>query len=407
MKKDQWVLVTMLVLALALAADAEAKTYKIASSLAITGPTSDAGAPYAKGMEDYAKYANDQKILGDDKVEMIIRDDQYKTDVTKRNFEEFLGQGIAIYLNYSTGSTLGLKRDFEEEKMPTLPASFHRGNLDDSSYIFLPITSYSGQCFALAEYMIKNHKGGGVPKVALYVHPSAFGRAPVDDLKKAVGSELKMEIVEVVEHGQDLDNTATLQRLISKGTQYVLIQTIQSPVATLLNDAQRLGVIAKQFGEAGKLTFMGAHYTGGNDLIDLAGAAAEGFFWTTSYKLTSEHKDLAEQQVAIAKKYGRDEKTANSHNYTNGMMVTQVAVEAMRRTKAKGKDITKQTLYEELLAMSGQGAYTPFTTVGPVTFSKTDREGVDTLQLYVVKSGVFRSVGTPFLPESYKKLFGK
>jgi branched-chain amino acid transport system substrate-binding protein len=397
----------MLVLALALAADAEAKTYKIASSLAITGPTSDAGAPYAKGMEDYAKYANDQKILGDDKVEMIIRDDQYKTDVTKRNFEEFLGQGIAIYLNYSTGSTLGLKRDFEEEKMPTLPASFHRGNLDDSTYIFLPITSYSGQCFALAEYMIKNHKGGGVPKVALYVHPSAFGRAPVDDLKKAVGKELKMEIVEVVEHGQDLDNTATLQRLISKGTQYVLIQTIQSPVATLLNDAQRLGVIAKQFGEPGKLTFMGAHYTGGNDLIDLAGAAAEGFFWTTSYKLTSEHKDLAEQQVAIAKKYGRDDKTANSHNYTNGMMVTQVAVEAMRRVKAKGKDITKQTLYEELLAMNGQGGYTPFTTVGPVTFSKTDREGVDTLQLYVVKSGVFRSVGTPFLPESYKKLFSK
>ena len=94
MKKGQWVLVTMAVLALAFAANVQAKTYKIASSLAITGPTSDAGAPYAKGMEDYAKYANDQKILGDDKVEMIIRDDQYKTDVTKRNFEEFLSQGI-------------------------------------------------------------------------------------------------------------------------------------------------------------------------------------------------------------------------------------------------------------------------------------------------------------------------
>ena len=103
MKKGQWVLVTMAVLALAFAADVQAKTYKIASSLAITGPTSDAGAPYAKGMEDYAKYANDQKMLGDDKVEMIIRDDQYKTDVTKRNFEEFLSQGIVIYLNYSTG----------------------------------------------------------------------------------------------------------------------------------------------------------------------------------------------------------------------------------------------------------------------------------------------------------------
>jgi branched-chain amino acid transport system substrate-binding protein len=409
MKKNQWTFVTIAVAAVFLvvfAANVQAKTYKMASSLAITGPTSDAGAPYAKGMEDYARYANDQKILGDDTIEMIIRDDQYKTDVTKRNFEEFLGQGIVIYLNYSTGSTLGLKRDFEEEKMPTLPASFHRGNLDDSNYIFLPITSYSGQCIALAEYLVKNHKGDK-PKVAMFIHPSAFGRGPVDDLKKAVAAGLNMEIVEVVEHGQDLDNTATLQRLTSKGVQYVISQTVQSPVATLLNDAQRLGMIAKQFGESGKLTFMGAHYTGGNDLVDLAGAAAEGFFWTTSYKLTSEPGEWTNQQLAMAKKYGRDDKTANSHNYTNGVMVAQIAVETMRRVKAKGKEINRQNLYEELLAMNGNNAYSPYTTVGPVTYSKTDKEGVDTLQLYVVKGGAFKSVGTPFMPEYYKKLYGK
>lgn len=409
MKRNHWSVMFAAVAAVFLvvvAGTVEAKTYKLASSLAITGPTSDAGAPYAKGMEDYARYANDEKLLGGDTVEMIIRDDQYKTDVTKRNFEEFLSQGIVIYLNYSTGSTLGLKRDFEEEKMPTVPASFHRGNLDDSNYIFLPIASYSGQCIALAEYLVKTHQGGK-PKVAMFIHPSAFGRGPVEDLKKAVAGGLNMEIVEVVEHGQDLDNTAMLQRLTSKGVQYVISQTVQSPVATLLNDAQRLGLIAKQFGEPGKLTFMGAHYTGGNDLIDLAGAAAEGFFWTTSYKLTSEPGEWTTQQLALAKRYGRDDKTANSHNYTNGVMVAQIAIEAMRRVKSKGKEISRQTLYEELLAMNGTNAYSPYTTVGPVSYSKTDKEGVDTLQLYVVKGGAFRSVGTPFVPESYKKLFGK
>ena len=45
--------------------------------------------------------------------------------------------------------------------------------------------------------------------------------------------------------------------------------------------------------------------------------------------------------------------------------------------------------------MNGPGAFASFTTVGPVTYSKADREGVDTLQLYVVKGGVFRSVGSP------------
>jgi len=42
-----------------------------------------------------------------------------------------------------------------------------------------------------------------------------------------------------------------------------------------------------------------------------------------------------------------------------------------------------------------------------VTYSKTDKEGVDTLQLYVDKGGVFKAVGTPFTPEYYKKLYGK
>ena len=392
-----------LVLMMIFGTNAPAETYKMASSLAITGPTSDAGAPYSKGMEDWIRYVNDEKLLGDDKVEILIRDDQYKTDVTKRNFEEFLDEGIVIYLNYSTGSTLGLKRDFEEVKIAVLPASYHRGNLDDSNYIFLPIASYSSQMIGLSEYVANNHKGGKA-KVAMYIHPSAFGRGPIEDTKKAIAAGLNLDIVEVVEHGKDLDNTATLQRLKSKGVQYIICHSVQSPIATLLNDAQRLGMVAGSFGEEGKFTFLGAHYTGGTDLIDLAASAAENFFWVTSYKLTTEPGPWTDQQLALAKRYDRDEKTANSHNYTSGVMVTQIAVETIKRAKAKGKEITKKALYEEMLAMHGDNAYQPFTTVGPVTYSETDKEGVDSLQLYVVKDGVFRAEGEPFSPEYVEKI---
>jgi branched-chain amino acid transport system substrate-binding protein len=392
-----------IVLAIATAANA-GKTYKLALSLAITGPTSDAGNPYAKGVEDFFRYTNDMKLLGDDKIDCTIRDDQYKTDVTKRNFEDFLDMGIVFYLNYSTGSTLALKKDFEEEKMPTIPASFHAGNLVDSHYIFLPIASYSAQAIGLAEYVVNHHKSGGVPKVAMFIHPSAFGRGPVEDLQKAVAAGLKMDLVEVVEHGKDLDNTAMLQRFISKGVQYVICQTVQSPVATMLKDASRLGIIAGTFGEKGKITFLGCHYTGGNDLVALAGSAAENFYWTTSYIVTSEPGVGTDAQLALAKRYGRDEKAANSHNYANGIMVAQVATEVIRRAKAKGKPITKETLYDELQDMNGLNAFYPVTTVGPVTFSKTDHAGVDSLQLYVVQNGAFKSVGKPFIPEYTSKI---
>jgi branched-chain amino acid transport system substrate-binding protein len=400
MRKTNFILIAFMFM-LAIALPAQAGTIKIASSLAITGPTSDVGNPYSKGIEDYVKYVNDVKMLGDDELVAYVRDDGYKTEVTKRNFEEFLDEGIVLYLNYSTGSTLALGKDFDEEKIPVIPASFHAGNLA-AKYVFLPIVSYSSQAIALSEYIANNHKGEGKAKVAMFIHPSAFGRGPVEDTKKAVAAGLNIEIVEVVEHGKDLDNTAMLQRFMNKGVQYVLCHTVQPPVATMLKSAQSLGVEAKTYGEKGKLTFLGLHYAGGPDLIALAGSAAEGYYWTTSYKLTSEPGPGTDAQLALAKRYGRDDKTANSQNYTNGIQVTQIAVEAIIRAKAKGKKITRASLYEELLAMHGYNAYYPLTTVGPVTYSKDDRQGVDQLQLYRVEGGIFKTVGLPFTSKYIK-----
>jgi len=380
------------------------ETYKMGMSLDITGTTGDIGNPYSKGAEDYVKYVNDEKLLGDDKLVLFIRDDAYKTESTKRNFEDFLDEGIVLYENYSTGSTMAMKKDFDEEKIPTITASFHAGNLEGSTYIFLPIASYSSQAVGLAEYVVANHKGAGKPKIAMFIHPSAFGRGPLDDVKKAIDIGLPIELVEVVEHGADLDNTAMLKRFQSKGVQYVISQTVQPPVATMLKSAQSLGMAASTYGEEGKITFLGCHYAGGPDLIGLAGSAAEGFFWTTAYKLMTAKGPGTDAQLALAKRYGRDEALANSQNYTNGIMVIQVAVEAMRRVKARGKKVTRANLYDELVAMNGYNAFYPLTTVGPVTFSKTDREGVDTLQLYVAKDGVFHEIGAPFVSEYVQKL---
>jgi branched-chain amino acid transport system substrate-binding protein len=78
------------------------------------------------------------------------------------------------------------------------------------------------------------------------------------------------------------------------------------------------------------------------------------------------------------------------------VQVIQIAVETIIRAKAKDKKITRQALYEELLAMNGYNSYYPLTTVGPVSYSKTDRQGVDMLQLYRAQGGVFRPVGLPF-----------
>ncbi len=86
------------------------------------------------------------------------------------------------------------------------------------------------------------------------------------------------------------------------------------------------------------------------------------------------------------------------------MMVAQVVTEIIKRAKDKGKEITKETLYQELQEMNGANSFSPGTTVGPVTYSKTDHAGVDSLQLYVVKNGEFKSAGSPFIPVYTEKI---
>jgi branched-chain amino acid transport system substrate-binding protein len=364
-------------------------TYKLGMSLAITGPTSDAGNPYAKGAEDWFRFVNDTDYLGDgDKIDCPIKDDQYKNDTTKRFFEEFLDDDILIFLSYATGGNLALKRDFEEVRIPVIPASYHEGLIVDANYTFMPVATYSENAVGLAEYITENHKGDDIPQVAFFIHPSAFGRAPLEDTQKAIAEGLKIDIVEVVEHGTDLDNTAMLQRLVSKGVQYVICQTVQTPVATMLTDAQRLGVTAGSFGEKGKLTFLGAHYTGGSDLIALAGTATEGYIWADSYNLTSENNEGAKKQLELAERYGRDDKAANSHNYGAGILAAQIATEAIKETKKAGLEINRENIYKTMQTLN----FEAFSAVGPVTYSETERIGVDVQNIYVAEGGIFKKV---------------
>ena len=385
-------LVLVLMVAFTASVQAGGKVYKLGMSLAITGPTSDAGNPVSKGVEDWFKFVNDTKMLGEDTIECVIKDDQYENDNTKRNFEAFLDSKIVFYLNYSTGSTLALKKDFEDAKVPVVPASYHEGNLIDSTQIFLPVATYSENVVGLAEYIVANHKDGGIPKVAFFIHPSAFGRGPLEDTQKAIAAGLKIEIVETVEHGKDLDSTAMLTRLQSKGVQYVMCHTVQTPVATLLKDAQRLGMTAKSFGEKGKLTFMGAHYTGGNDLIALAGDAAEGFLWACSYNMTSENNEGAKKQLELAKKYGRDDKAANSHNYGTGILMAQIPTEAIKRAIEAKLEITPANLYKMLNEMNGAKEYKSFAAVGPLSYSSKDHIGVDVQNIYQAQGGQFKTI---------------
>ena len=387
--KNVLTLLALTTLALAGSASAQ-KTVTVGWSGAITGPTSDAGSNYGYGAEDYCKYANSANLVPGYKLNCVARDDQYVNANTQRNFEDYVGNmGAPLFLGYSTGATLQLKPTIQETKTPSIMGTFHIGNVDspNGDYVYLPISSYSEQVVALLEFIAKKDRKA---KIALVVNPSPFGRAPVDDARKAA-ARLGLTIVDVQEVGAgNIDNTALLKRFEAAGIQYVVNQNTAGPVSNILKDAQRLGLL-------GKMQFMGAHYTGGEDLTRLAGSAAQGFIWATSYYLSDEATQPGMMLVKkIGAQFSRSTAIVQSVHYTSGMTASAIAIEAIRRAALKGA-VTNITVNDALLTFNGSRAYDPGFTVSPVIFTKTDHVGAEGLRyLQADSSGNFKAISSPF-----------
>lgn len=389
--KRVWVMATLALWGLGMAQ----KTVNVLWTGAITGPTSEVGGPYGAGVEDYCKYTNEQKLIPGVTLACTVRDDQYQNPVAQRYFEEALDRARpAVYLGYSTGAMLQLKSLIQEIKMPTMPASAHIGLIDppNNTYMFLPASSYSEQIVALLEYIARTDKNA---KVALVINPSAFGRAVVDVARRAA-ERLKMTIVDVREVGSgNLDNTALLRGLESAGVQYIVHQNVAGPVANILKDARRLGLDKK-------IKQMGAVYTGGTDLIRLAGDAADGYLWASSYYTLEEDTVGIKLVKELARKYNRSNDVFQSVNYTAGILASAIAVEAMKRAAQRNNGrVDSDTVYQAIIGMNGPNSYNPGLVVKvgsnpEIDFSRSEQTGGEGLRVLEAKGGKFVPITEPY-----------
>lgn len=394
------ILATMAFLGLAMA---QGRTVNLLWSGAVTGPTSDVGGPYGAGVEDYCRYANEQKLIPNVTLNCTVRDDQYQNPNTQRIFEEALDRAKpAIYLGYSTGAMLQLKPLINEVKMPTIPASAHIGLIEppNNQYMFLPVSSYSEQVVALMEYINRTTKNA---KIALVINPSPFGRAVVDHARRAA-QRLGQTIVDVREVGSgNLDNTALLRALDAAGAQFIIHQNVAGPVANILKDAQRLGLNRK-------IRQMGAVYTGGSDLIRLAGEAAEGFLWASSYYTLDENAPGINLQKQLAQKYNRSADILNSTNYTAGMLAAAIAVEAMKRAAQRFNGrIDNETVYQAIIGMNGPNAFKPGFAVSTkagieIDFTRSEQTGAEGLRVLEARGGKFVPVTEPFTSALFRQV---
>lgn len=158
---------------------------------------------------------------------------------------------------------------------------------------------------------------------------------------------------------------------------------------------------------------LGAHYTGGPDLIKLAGDAAEGFLWATSFYMYHEEAPGIRLQKELAQKYGRPQAIAESTNYTNGMLAAAIAVEAVRRAQERFKRVSNETVYQALVGMNGPNAFKPGFAVSTkqgieIDFTKSEHTGAEGLRILEAKEGRFVPVTEPFTSALFRKVhYGK
>lgn len=353
-------------------------TVKIGAIVTYTGPTSDVGVHYGDGIRDYFRWLQEEHDgiietgFGPARVELVWTDDQYNPQTTLTAFRRFVSEdGIIGVITWGTGSNLAILDEVNRAQVPTLSASFHRGLLEPpGEYNFFVSIDYDDHMRVLIDYAMGLHSSSAAPRVAFNVHPSPYGRSPLE-AGRAYATELGASVVASQElPGDVLDATGQVLDLRRNRAEYVFFQNVAEPVAIFLRDARRQGLQSQ---------FLGIHYAGGEELLQLAGRNADGFI-TTSATVTW-HTDVPGMEL-VREIHGRYHPgiSVRPPHYAQGVVTAMVMAEAVRRAQAPTGAAVKAAL--ETFENFDVGGIAP-----PITFGPDRHSGADTVYLYRIDPG--------------------
>lgn len=348
------------------AASGQEKAVRLGALFDLTGPTSDVGVHFADGFRDYVRWVNEHGgIRNGVKVDLAWSDYQYKPDqavvVLKKLVEQDQVMGVS---GWGTGDSILMKQQIEDYAVPYIPASFHAGLLDaPNDWIWLIGPSYTDHMKTLLDYAKRTYTGIGTPRVALAVHNSPYGRAPVEPAKE-YGPKIGVQIMDVEEVPANvLDATSQILNMKRFAPTHIIIQNVARPSAITVRDARKLGVNAQ---------VLGIHYIGDQLLFDLAGDAADGVVASTFVSNWFENVPGMAEVRQINAAYHPDVSVRPLH-YTQGMMHAKVWIEAMKQSETLSHAGLQKVL--ENFRMTTGGVTTP------ITYGKDKRKGAGGLKL--------------------------
>ena len=255
---------------------AAAAPITIGGIFTLSGPTSDAGAPYAEGVKAYVEYLNGQGGVEGHKVNFPNRDYKYEVPLAESAYQTYYDQGAVGIIGWGTADSEALRARAGADKMPFIGASYAAPLADpkEAPYTFVPGPTYSNQMRMLLKY-ISEQEQGAQTEVAFFHNKSPFGESPLADGKAYIKDKgLKIGFQSYALVGTATDYVPELTQAKAQGMKYAIVHSTAGPAAKLLQNIASQGL---------KVTVLGLNYCADELTAKLAGPAAEGMLGINPY----------------------------------------------------------------------------------------------------------------------------
>jgi len=374
------VLLLVVVFALALVACGGSKSssdpIKIGAIFDLTGATSDVGTPYSEGVKDFVAWYNDNGGVDGRNLDLVSADYAYKVDQAEQLYSQYVNQGIVAFQGWGTGDTEALRTRIATDEIPFMSASYSDvlGDPNEAPYNFLIGTGYAAQAITAVQWGLDH----GATKFAIFHHDSPFGTSPVAGAT-AYAEAHGASMAEFPMPGGATDFTAELTQVKDAGIEYILIQNVSSPAATLVKNI-------KDFGLGVQVVCL--NWCTDELFTRLAGDAGEGVLGASPFAFPgSGAAGLNEMDTYLKSKGSSLEE--KGLRYVAGWLTMKIMTEGIEKVVADGNEVTGPNIKAALESMSNidTGGITT-----PLTFSKTDHASNKAVQFFQITGGKWTAV---------------
>ncbi len=331
------------------AADQAMADLTIVSTSYRTGPYAANGIPFADGYEDYFTLLNERDGgIGGEMVNVIECETGYNTEKGVECYEATKGEGALVYQPLSTGITYQLIPKATADGIPLHTMGYGRTSAKNGEvfkYVFnYPANYWDGASLAVSHIMDQGDIAGKT--IALVYHNSAYGKEPIRTLESLAEKHGFNLTLLAVDHPGQEQKSQWLQIRREK-PDYVLMWGWGVMNQVAIQEAVNIRFPMENF--------IGIWWSGSENDVKAAGAAANGYKALTFHNLGSDYPvygDIQQYVVDAGKAAGAGDQVGTVL-YNRGMYAAMLAAEAIKTAQGIHgvSDITSQQMRDGMEAL--------------------------------------------------------